>query len=301
MSRLFVRGKRIEHARFTQVLSMSYLPREEGASMVQVTTKDTVCRGGLPAFIAMPVLREGEKAPVMILLHERYGLVQHTRDLAQRHAREGFICLAADYFHKHPDQDALHRGDDGYNMTDPESVEYMNAAIDAALQLDGADPGRIVVMGVCQTGRHPLVIAAHRPIAAALVWYGAAQDREWQVNERNPRPLEDIIASIDCPVFGSFGETDHIISLDDVRRLRSVLEANGKSFEIEIFSGAPHGWLNDTMPGRYRREQAEAAWAAQRSFLARVLSPDRDRSRVRQEFRANFSAAYDFTKNVRYE
>ena len=68
-------------------------------------------------------------------------------------------------------------------------------------------------MGVCQTGRHPLVLAAQRPIAAALVWYGAASQREWQVNARYPVALEQIMARIDCPVLGIFGEADHLISL----------------------------------------------------------------------------------------
>ena len=123
------------------------------------------------------------------------------------------------------------------------------------------------MVGVCQTGRHPLVLAAERPIAAALIWYGAASKREWQVNARYPEPLDELIASVECPVLGMFGEADHVISLDDVRRLRDRLDRHDKSYRIKVYAGAPHGWLNDTMPGRYRRAQAEAGWALQRAFL----------------------------------
>ena len=186
-------------------------------------------------------------------------------------------------------------------MTDPESVEYMNAAI-AALETERrADLGRIAVMGVCQTGRHPIVLAAQRKISAALVWYGAAQEREWQVNARYPVGLDDLIAKADCPVLGMFGETDHIISVDSVRKLRGSLEKHGKSFHVEIFGAAPHGWLNDTMPGRYRREAAEAAWATQRAFLEWVFDEKRDRSFIRQSYKASIAKTYDFSKNVRYE
>jgi carboxymethylenebutenolidase len=263
-----------------------------------VTTRMITCAGGLPAFIAAP--ETTAKVPVIVLLHERYGLVQHTKDLACRHAREGFVCIAADYFFKHPDQDALHRGDVGYPITDPESIDYMEAAIAALADVPQADLSRIVVMGVCQTGRHPFVLAAHRKIAAALVWYGAAQDREWQVNERFPIGLDDLIAKADCPVLAMFGEGDHAISIDHVRRLRGALERTGKTFHVEIFGGAPHGWLNDTMPGRYRREQAEAAWQTQRDFLARVFAPNADPF-IRQSYKAGISPGYDFSKNVRYE
>jgi carboxymethylenebutenolidase len=61
----------------------------------------------------------------------------------------------------------------------------------------------------------------------------------------------------------------------------------------------PHGWLNDTMPGRYRRDGAEAAWALQLAFLKRVFDPGYDKSRRVQVYESEHAANYDFTKNVR--
>jgi len=267
--------------------------------MSDITTKDVRCGSGLPAFLALPA--KSGPLPAMVLMHERYGLVQHTRDLAARMARDGFACIAPDFFYKHPDQAALHRGDVGYEMTDPEAFEYLNAAVDELAALPQVDPGRIAVMGVCQTGRHPLVLAAQRPIAAALVWYGAASQREWQVNARYPVALDEIVARIDCPVLGIFGEADHLISLADVRRLRDTLDRHGKTYHIKFYPGAPHGWLNDTMPGRYRRAEAEAGWALQLAFLKQVLDPGHDRSRRMQVYECEHSADYDFSKNVRLE
>jgi carboxymethylenebutenolidase len=121
------------------------------------------------------------------------------------------------------------------------------------------------------------------------------------VNKLQPKALDDIIAALPCPTFGAFGETDHIISLDDVRRFRDSLERHKKSYDIHIYKDAPHGWLNDTMPGRYRRAQAEAAWAHQRAFLAQVLAPGYDRSTRMQHYAADIAADYDFSRNVRHE
>jgi carboxymethylenebutenolidase len=267
--------------------------------MSDIASKTIRCAGGLPAFLAMPAT--SGHAPAVVLMHERYGLVQHTKDLAMRLARDGFVCIAPDFFHKHPDQAALHRGDVGYEMTDPESVVYLDAAMAELAALRQVDRSKIAVMGVCQTGRHPLVLAAQRPIAASLVWYGAASQREWQVNARYPEALDDIIARVACPVLGIFGEADHVISLPDVRRFRDALDRHDKSYHIKVYAGAPHGWLNDTMPGRYRREQAEAGWALQLAFLARVLDPGYDRSRRVQVYECDHAADYDFTKNVRME
>jgi carboxymethylenebutenolidase len=253
----------------------------------------------MPAFVAAP---QGDaKAPAVVVMHERYGLVRHTRDLAERLARDGFVAVAPDFYFQHPDQEALHRGDAGYDMTDPEAVTRLTAALDALQEIPQADLTRIAVMGICQTGRHPLVLAASRPIAAALVWYGAAQPREWAVDKKYPRPLEEIIAAVDCPVLGMFGEADHLISIDDVRRFRDCLERHGKTFRIHVYRDAPHGWLNDTMPGRYRHAQAQAAWAAQRAFLQEVLAPNYDRSTRRQHYEADIAVDYDFGRNVRQE
>jgi carboxymethylenebutenolidase len=258
----------------------------------------TTC-GDMPAYVAVPA--GNAVAPCVIVIHERYGLVRHTRELAERFARDGFVAIAPDFFHRHPDQDALHRGEAGCEIGDPEALACLAAAIEALEAVPQADPARLAVMGVCQTGRHPLVLAAARPIRAALVWYGAAQPREWAVNAKFPRPLEDIIAAVDCPVLGMFGETDHLISIADVRRFRDCLERHRKSFHIHVYRDAPHGFINDTMPGRYRRAQAEAAWADQREFLRKVLAPDFDRSQHFQHYAADIAADYDFSRNVRME
>jgi carboxymethylenebutenolidase len=267
--------------------------------MSDIATSTVPCTGGLPAFLALPASKT--KVPAVVLMHERYGLVQHTKDLAARFARDGFACIAPDFFYKHPDQAALQRGDVGYDMTDPEAVSYLDVAMAELSALPQVDRSKIAVAGVCQTGRHPLVLAAQRPIAAALVWYGAASQREWQVNARYPKALGEIIAGIECPVLGIFGEADHVISLDDVRRLRDCLDHHEKSYTIKVYADAPHGWLNDTMPGRYRRAEAEAGWALQRAFLARVLDPSYDRARRFQIYDCEHSADYDFSKNVRME
>lgn len=265
--------------------------------MPEIVTKTIRCAGGLPMFLAMPA--GDSKVPAVVLMHERYGLVKHTCDLAERLARDGLVCIAPDFYYKHPDQDALHRGDVGYQFKDAEAVEHINTVLAELAMLPQVDQTKIAIKGVCQTGRHPLVFAAESPIAAALVWYGAASESEWKISERFPKPLEDIIARVECPVLGIFGEADHVISLADVRRFRDCLDRYDKTYTIKVYPGVPHGWLNDTMPGRYRRDAAEAAWALQLEFLKKVFDPGYDKSRRVQVYELDHAANYDFTKNVR--
>jgi carboxymethylenebutenolidase len=259
----------------------------------------TTCAGNMPVFIAVP--DQAAKSPCVIVIHERYGFVRHTRDIAERFASDGFVAVAPDLYFAHPDQEALHRGDANCDVADPNALIALEAVIDVLTAIPQADIGRLAVMGVCQTGRLPLVVAAARPISAALVWYGAAQPREWAVSSKYPRPLDDIIAAVDCPVLGMFGETDHLISVDDVRRFRDCLERHRRSYSIHLYRDAPHGWLNDTMPGRYRRAQAEAAWGDQLAFLTEVLAPGYDRTMRIERYAAEIAVGYDFSRNVRHE
>ena len=268
------------------------------ARHIDITSEDITCANGMPAFLAYPA--GGGRFPTVVLMHERYGLVKHAKDQAMRCARDGFAVLAPNFFYRHPDQKIINAGNFRYDMSDPESIELLSAALETMKSHESADPDKVIIMGYCQTGRHPLVFAAERPITAVVVWYGAAGKHEWEPNKFQPKALEDVIAALDCPVFGAFGEGDHVISMDDVLRFRNCLEKNQKSYDIHIYRGVPHGWLNDTMPGRYRKAEAEAGWAAQQRFLAEVFSGQWD-GVVRWQFASDSSHDYDFSKNVRME
>ena len=268
-------------------------------AQASVRSEDIVCPGGMPAFLARPD-RPGT-FPVVVLMHERYGLVKHSKDLALRAASDGVLAVAPNFFFKHPDQQTLNAGNSRYDLSDPESVQLIRAALTAVEGHPAADLSKVAVAGYCQTGRHPLVFAAQQKIAAVVVWYGAASRREWEVTPLQPKPLDDVIAAVPCPVFAAFGSDDHIISIDDVRRFRNSLEQHKKSYEMHLYAGAPHGWLNDTMPGRYRQKEAEAAWKLLMEFLDRVFSGGYPENRVRWRFESESSVNYDFKKNVRQE
>ena len=150
--------------------------------MPEIVTKTIHCAGGLPAFLAMPAGGGSEKIPAIVLMHERYGLVKHTCDLAERFARDGFVCIAPDFFYKHPDQDALHRGDVGYPIKDSEIERAHRNRDRRAREAAAGRSGKIAVKGVCQTGRHPLVYRRRAPDrrGAGLVRRGRRQGMEGQ-------------------------------------------------------------------------------------------------------------------------
>ena len=255
--------------------------------------------GGTPALLCRP---DGPGPyPSFILLHERYGLVPHTEDLARAMSADGFVVCAPDLFFTHPDMAALHEGTATAKPADGDVLALLEDAFELLRAEPVADTSRFGMMGVCQTGRYPLVWAKHHPLQACIALYGAAQARDWEINERQPWGMSGLIDAIDTNVLGIFGERDHIISFDDVVRLRTALEAANLSYRLTVYADAPHGWLNDTMPGRYRPEIARRTWAEVMAFLDDTLVRGREPGTVDWTFTARKHADYDFTKNVRFE
>src|SRR5687767_8763853 len=257
--------------------------------------------GGISAVRALPKAKG--KRPAVIILHERYGIDQHTKDLTVKLAQAGFVGFAPDLFHRFTgDRSAVLRGEQRVDLTDEGALEDLNAAVDYLKKLKNVDSGRIGIIGVCQTGRQPVLLAATRnDIAGAVVLYGAVGGKEWLGNDLRPTPIEELISRVNCPVLGVFGEADHIISIDDVVRFRNCLEKARKNSHIRIYPDAPHGWLNDTMPGRYRKEAAKDAWSLMMAFLKKCFAGGWDRDRIVCKFESEYSMKYDFSKNIRLE
>lgn len=257
--------------------------------MSAAESRTLTCANGMPGHLALPA--GTGRVPAVIILHERYGFVAHPRQVAERFAGLGMAGFAVNCFFKCTFQPDLAAGTKRYFMTDPESATYITAAIAALGETGRVDLGKIAVLGMCQTGRHPIVMgAAGTAIAAAVCWYGAGSDREFDTGPYYPAPLADIVADLHCPFLGLFGETDNHIPIRNVRRLRALLEQHGKSFEIALYEGAPHGFLNDTMKERYRPREAEAAWRRQMAFLEKAFSGGFDTARVEQRFAADLVA-----------
>lgn len=243
------------------------------------------------------------KKPVVIHLHERYGIVEHTTDLGQKFVDAGYVTIVPDFFSRFTgDRDVLAKGDDRCELSDEEVLLDLDAVMEYLKSVPQADLSRIAMSGVCQTGRQPILAAAKRDyIKAAVVLYGAVYDADWKTHPIRPEPIDKLMQKISCPLTAVFGELDNLIHRDNIVRMFSVLAEAKKSFDIRIYADAPHGFLNDTMPGRFRPDQAQAAWNQITSFLSSVFAGEWGKGRAIWRFDADSSLDYDFTKMKRWE
>ena len=233
--------------------------------------ENVICDNGMPGYLALPP--STQPVPAVIVLHERYGFVQHPRDVADRFAASGLAGFAVNAFFKCDYQAGLADGSKRYYTTDPDLVDYMESALRLLGETGRVDMDRVVLLGMCQTGRHPLVMAARsHKIAAAICWYGAATNREFDTGPYFPEPIPVVLRQVTCPVLGLFAEHDNHIPVENVRRIRNALESAGKTFAIHVLDDCLHGFLNSTMEKRYHPKQAEVAWQLQSEFLGQVFS-----------------------------
>lgn len=235
----------------------------------------------------------------VILLHERYGLVQHTLDLANRMTEAGFRVATPNLFYNVEDQAGLREGRTRARP-DESAVMSLLQEVAAVLAEGGHDDLRLAMVGVCQTGSYPVLFSSLHKLDACILLYGGVMD--WQETSGTGSSLASCLQGVTTPVLGLFGEKDHTIPVDGVLKVRDCLEQERLSYRFHILAGMPHGWLNSTMSGRYRELEAESAMALILEFLEDYLASELAGERpVEWLFSSETAKDYDFTKNVRLE
>ena len=112
-------------------------------------------------------------------------------------------------------------------------------------------------------------------------------------------PYPELIGAGTAPVLGIWGEKDHTMSVKDVRRVRDLLEDARRSYEFVMYPDLPHGWLNDTMPGRFRAAQARETFELIVSWLHATFAAGAGAPAVSWRFTSTIASDYDFASNTR--
>lgn len=260
--------------------------------------------GGYAGILRIPDdASAGRPAPIILVAPERYGLVQHTVDIAERFAANGWAAVSPDFYAGISEDDAGRLP----SLPDANVMGHIDAALAHLAAEPACDNSRVVVFGVCRSGSWGLLAsAAHPEVIGVVMLYGGAQPKEWDITADRDRAYAEIIKASAAPVLAIFGERDHTMSLAHVTRLREAFEDARRTYRMSITKNMPHGWLNDTMPGRYHVEAAEATWSDLLTFLHDV-DPAQSGPAIAKpgeftwEFRATVGTDYDFGRNERQE
>lgn len=222
--------------------------------------------GGTPirAWVVYPERKD--KAGVVIVIHEIFGLSDWIRGVADQLAREGFIAVAPDLISglgpngggtdsvaSRDDVTKLVRG-----LTPEDATARLNAVRDYAVKLPAAN-GKSATIGFCWGGARSFAYAAAQPgLNAAVVYYGTS-------------PEAADLAKIKAPVLGNYGSDDARVNAT-VGPAEAEMKKLGKSYEPNTYEGAGHGFLRQ-QDGRdgANLKATQQAWPKTVAFLKQNL------------------------------
>ncbi len=215
----------------------------------------------VPAYRAAPAGRTG--LPVVLVIHEIFGVHEYVADTARRFARAGYLAIAPELFARQGDP-AM------YGEIAKLQAEIVSKTPDAQVMADldgalkwaaanGGDAGKAAITGFCWGGRITWLYAAHGPVKAGVAWYGRLVGN---ATEQTPRHPVDIAANLKAPVLGLYGGADAGIPLDTVDKMKSALAGGtpaAKASQFVVYPDAPHAFHADYRPS-FRQGPAEDGW-----------------------------------------
>ena len=185
-------------------------------------------------FVAYPETKG--RAPVVLVIHEIFGMTDWVQRVADEFAEAGYIAIAPDLLSEMGPggkgstsfaQGEATKAVSGLNAD--QITADLNAVADYALKLPAAS-NKIYVAGFCWGGGQTFRFATNRPdLAAAFVFYG-------------PPPAKEAMAPIKAPVYGFYGENDARIDAT-IPDTQQAMKDAGKPYEPVTYPAAGHGFM----------------------------------------------------------
>jgi carboxymethylenebutenolidase len=212
------------------------------------------------AFVVYPEVKD--KAPVVIVIHEIFGLSDWIKSVADQLAADGFIAIAPDLLSgKGPKGGGTEEFGSRDEVTQavrgikPEDVTAaLNAIRDYGMKLPASN-GKTGTIGFCWGGGQSFAYATKQPeLAAAVVYYGTS-------------PKDEALAAVKAPVMGFYGGSDNRVN-STIEPAEKTLKKAGKEYTPHIYDGAGHGFLRqqDGQNGA-NLKATQQAWPATIAFL----------------------------------
>jgi carboxymethylenebutenolidase len=203
-----------------------------------------------------------DKAPVVIVIHEIFGLSDWIRGVADQLAAEGFIAVAPDLISgRGPNgggTDSVSTRDDVVKLVRELTPADVDARLNAVRGWALAQPsanGKSATVGFCWGGGTSFRYATSQPaLDAAVVYYGTAPDAS-------------TFGAAHAPVLGFYGGDDARVT-STVAPTDAAMKGAGKPYESHIFDGAGHGFLRAQADRNGANMRAtEQAWPRMLEFI----------------------------------
>lgn len=226
------------------------------------------------AYLARPA---GEDVlPAVIVYMEIFGVNAHIRDVCERLAREGYVAIAPDYFHR-TGPGVEYGYDDagmasGMKLLGALDADEMIADAKATLAyLQGRKDVRgnkVGAIGFCIGGHMSYLTACETDVAASASYYGGgiAAPKGPGGGQSTLSRTSRLKGRLLC----FFGGKDLLIPSDQVDAIHDALAEAGSRYEIVVYDAADHGF-NCDQRASYHEESASEAWRRTKQMFAEEL------------------------------
>ncbi|HEX9145528.1 MAG TPA: dienelactone hydrolase family protein [Candidatus Binatia bacterium] len=196
-------------------------------------------------FLSRPTA--GNPRPAIVLIHGYRGLDDGQRAVTRRFAQEGFVCLSPDLFHGKTfhtlEECALQKT----SLDIPRAVEKVVDSVLYLRKLPWVGKKHVAVLGFCMGGGLALyALAQSRAFAAGVIYY------------QSLFPDPEDIKTITAPLLCHYGTDDPGTTKTEVDIFRETLERHKKKYEIEMYEGAGHAFLNNPSTKNTANQEAAA-------------------------------------------
>jgi carboxymethylenebutenolidase len=210
----------------------------------------------MKAFVTYPEVKD--KAPVVIVIFEIFGMTDWVRSVGDQLAADGFIAVVPDLLAgKGTDGGGSEsfKGEQARVAVSELKADEVNTRLDAAHAYGKSLPasnGKTATVGFCWGGGVSFRYATQQPdLAAAVVYYGQSPEAGYE--------------AIKCPVLGCYGSNDSRVN-STIPKAEEKMKAEGKSYKPNIYAGAGHGFLRQ-QSGVVNGKAAAGAWKETIKFL----------------------------------
>ena len=203
----------------------------------------------------------GERAAI-VLVHGYRGLDDGQRAVTRRFAREGFVCLSPDLFHGQTyhtlEECALKKT----SLDIPRAVNNIVDSVAYLRKLPWVGKKPVAVLGFCMGGGLALyALAQSKAFAAGVIYY------------QSMFPDPEDLAGIGAPLLCHYGTDDPGTTKTEIDMFRASLDKYKKKYQIEMYAGAGHAFLNNPQSkNAANREAAEKSVAKTVRWLRKTLA-----------------------------
>jgi carboxymethylenebutenolidase len=259
-------------------------------------------RAPVEAYLSRP--ETSEPRPAIVVIHEIMGLTDHTKHVADRFAREGYVTLAPALFSSDPELASLFTPQNmgiafGFMQKIPADRRGDTAYVQQLLAKEPEATRTVAqrVMGKMFGGGMPKEALTGEAVKAVEYISSQKYVKEGSIGTvgfcfgggisiniachttrtaacvvfygENPAPI-DLVEKIRCPVLGIYGGEDMRIN-PTLDQLVAAMVRYKKDFEMKLYPGAQHAFFNDTNKMTHNENAAKDAWDRTLRFFARSL------------------------------